>query len=127
MLNRTFVMVNKHDAPNFDNISSSNRELARSIEEVSKNNIKAMDRVDISLEEYEKLKLRIEELTSINNRLKSILEVIDFPIEEFLKCKYSEIKDAVTTYYDNISLFSGTRKYRIEFTVSEEALKYFGI
>lgn len=62
-------------------IRQSNKELADRMSENSRAEIKARDRVDISLDEYEHLKKTIESLKSDNAKFRALFDRIKFPID----------------------------------------------
>ena len=74
-------------------IAESNREHGRKLEEISKAEIKARDRVDITLEEYESMKNQIKWLDYEVHRLQSIFEKIQVPYELDI------IPDSIETTY----------------------------
>ena len=94
------------------NISDSNRELGKKLECISKEEIRSRDRVDITLEEYERLKSQIDRLTIEVDRLRSILEKINVPLDKDI------IPDSIQTFYclDPISL---TTSFKISFAINE--------
>ena len=76
-----------------DSIASSNRKLGERLESISQAEIKSKDRVDISLEEYEKMKHTIKSLTCENDWLREILNRIEAPLDKKI------IPDSIRTYY----------------------------
>lgn len=98
-------------------IANSCRELGRTFETISKEEIKAKDRVDITLEEYENMKRKISSLESEVRYLCSILEKIEAPLDKNI------IPDSIRTYYsDDYENFR--RVFRVEFAIDERELKY---
>lgn len=81
-----------------------------------KSEIKNRNRVDISLEEYEKMKDKADKISfSLQNKIDYLVKIIEklgIPIE------ISDIvnTDSITTFCDD-DILSNKRKYRIEFTV----------
>lgn len=93
-------------------IEDSSETLAKSITEASKDEIKARDRVDITLEEYEQLKEEVKVLRQENRELRNILGSFRFPINLWRRVKQNTIKTSVC---HNVRDFIDT--FRIEFDV----------
>lgn len=93
-------------------IEESSETLAKSITEASKDEIKARDRVDITLEEYEQLKEEVKVLRQENRELRNILGSFRFPINLWRRVKQNTIKTSVC---HNVRDFIDT--VRIEFDV----------
>lgn len=91
-------------------IKESSETLAKSITEASKDEIKARDRVDITLEEYEQLKEEVKVLRQENRELRNILGSFRFPINLWRRVKVDTIKTSVC---HNVRDFIDT--FRIEF------------
>lgn len=87
MRRSTFIkLVAMRDAS--ERIAESNNRAARATEKLtaqlaenSKAEIKARDRVDITLEEYEFLKHEVESLRTENAMLRGYLSKFDFPVD----------------------------------------------
>ena len=93
-------------------IKDSSETLAKSITEASKDEIKARDRVDITLEEYERLK---EENKLLQMKVKDLYMILDsfrFPVNLYKRVKVDTIKTSVC---HNVRDFIDT--FRIEFDV----------
>lgn len=93
-------------------IRESNKTLADSIMEANKDDIKARDRVDITLEEYERLKEENRRLNEEVTRLRKILSDIRIPVNIWKRIRLDTIKTSVC---HNIRDFIDT--FRIEFDV----------
>ena len=120
MKNRKYLLesitVSPSDAKLCSTIVNSYRELGRTFESISAKEIKARDRVDIALEEYENMKLKIRSLESEVNYLCSILEKIEAPIDKKI------IPDSVRTYYsDDYENFR--RVFKVEFAIDGMELR----
>ena len=99
---------------------SSQMELDRiSRENIAQKEIKARDRVDISLEEYEKMKKDIAWLTNQNTRYRCILEKIKIPYLDELD--FDKIKIETAWHRD----FNFNRILTIALTIDEEQLVNF--
>lgn len=77
-----------------------------------KSEIQARNRVDISLEEYDRMQDTIVALRMDNDRLRTILEKIEVPLDKPI------IPGSIQTMYTE-SPVSLTRKFRIEFEIDE--------
>lgn len=95
-----------------EDIVGSNRELARTLKDISDAEIKSKNRVDITLEEYMNMKDEIKALTYERDRLSNILRRIEIPFNKEI------ILDSIRTYYDNNYKDFRTR-HRIEFEVDD--------
>lgn len=93
-------------------IEKSSKTLAESIAEASKDDINARDRVDITLEEYERLKEENARLRMEILDLRRIFSVLRFPVNIWKRVKPDTIKTSVC---HNIRDFTDT--FRIEFDV----------
>jgi phage tail tape-measure protein len=93
-------------------IRESNKTLADSIIEANKNDVKARDRVDITLEEYERLKEENRLLHEEVTRLRKILTDIRIPVNIWERIKLDTIKTSVC---HDIREF--VDRFRIEFDV----------
>ena len=60
-------------------LEQSHKELGDKMEAISKADIKARDRVDISLEEYERLKKENDDLAEENQKLHNVLAMLQLP------------------------------------------------
>ena len=76
-------------------IEKSSKTLADSIIEANKNDVKARDRVDITLEEYERLKNENRLLNEEVTRLRMILSDIRIPVNIWKRIKLDTIKTSV--------------------------------
>ena len=87
-----------------------------------KSEIKSRNRVDISLDEYEKMKDEADEISfCLQNKIDYLVKIIEkfgIPIE------ISDIvnTDSIITFCDD-DVLTGKRKYRIEFTVDLHKVK----
>lgn len=95
------------------NIRQANEELADRMSEISHAEIKAKDRVDISLEEYERMKHELEHYRGENAKFRAIFDSVKIPIN--LKI----IPESIRTEYMVDRQWWCTR-YRIEFDVEGE-------
>ena len=93
-------------------IKEANKNLANSITEASEDDVKARDRVDITLEEYERLKDENRRLNEEVTRLRKILSDIRIPVNIWERIKLGTIKTSVC---HNVKDFIDT--FRIEFDV----------
>lgn len=99
-----------------NDILRANRELGETFRSISEAEIKSKDRVDITLEEYERMKYEIGSLSYENNRLRNILERIEVPLDKEI------VADSIRTYWcDNPYDFK--RKFRIEFDIDNWNLR----
>ena len=82
---KTLLLAIANELPNVEKaartIAESNRELTKAIEAASNAEIKARDRVDISLEEYERLKEREKQLSSVKEYYEKLLSKLGVPIK----------------------------------------------
>lgn len=105
-------MVARSNASLEESLVRSNREYGEKLESISKAEIKSKDRVNISLEEYEYMKHRIESLDSEVHNLRSVLNKINIPLDKKI------IPDTIRTYYCRDPLhFRHT--FRVEFAIDE--------
>lgn len=104
---------------NADFIERQLKMLSKSVNDIVSDEIKARNRVNISLEEYEKLKGEISEnktkilnLSTKNRELRSILEKIGIPINEV-----QVIPESIKVEYANkySSVWDNKRGCRVEF------------
>ena len=93
-------------------VKQSSKTLADSITEASKNDVKARDRVDITLEEYERLKEENKQLMSERDHLLKLLTVLRIPTNIWRRVKINTVKTSVC---HDIKDFVDT--FRIEFDV----------
>ena len=99
-----------------NDIIRSNRELGERLDNISKAEIKSKDRVDISLEEYESMKTKIKSLSYEVDRLSSILEKIEVPLDKEI------IPDSIQTCWcDDIR--NNRHIFRVEFAIDNFDLK----
>lgn len=108
MFDKTFV-INPDHRQALNNIAASNREHTKTLREISDDEIRARDRVDITLAEYEKMKKEIEHLKSENRQLRGVYERINLPILDILE--NSDIYDIRSDY--NFDPVHFERTYRI--------------
>ena len=102
-----------------DDIIYSNRELSRTLKDISDAEIKSKNRVDITLEEYENMKDENRSLSYEVARLRNILERIEVPLDKEI------VLDSIRTYWsDDIWDFKGKRKFRIEFEIDHWNLRH---
>lgn len=90
----------------------SNKELGEKLEEISKDEIKSKDRVDISLEEYLTMRKRIEMLESKISRMSKLVVQLGIPAEVIDSIKTDSIR---VVHNDDIRDF--VRHYSIAFDV----------
>ena len=90
----------------------SNKELGKKLEDISKNEIKSKDRVDIALEEYLTMRKRIETLESKISRMSKLVIQLGIPAEVIDSIKTDTIR---VVHNDDIRDF--VRHYRIAFDV----------
>ena len=93
-----------------NDIIKSNRELGERLQRISDDEIKSKNRVNISLEEYERMKHEIKSLSYESDRLRDILERIEVPLDKEI------VPDSIRSYWcDDRAEFK--RKFRIEFDI----------
>lgn len=95
-----------------DTIACSNRRLGEKLESISQAEIKSKDRVDITLEEYERMKSEIKRLTYENEGMREILDRIEVPIHRKI------IPDSIRNYCTK-DLAHHRYIYTIEFAIDE--------
>lgn len=95
-----------------ETIRFSNRELGEKLESISQAEIKSKDRVDITLEEYERMKRTIEKLTFDNRCMSEVLDRIEVPIHRKI------IPDSIRNYCTK-DLAHHRYIYTIEFAIDE--------
>ena len=100
-----------------NDILKSNRELGDRFESISEAEIKSKDRVDITLEEYENMKNKINSLSYEVDKLRNILERIEAPIDKEI------IPDSIKTCWcDDIR--NNRHIFRVEFAIDNFDLMY---
>lgn len=93
-----------------DDIWRANKQLSNTLQNISDADIKARDRVNITLEEYESMKNKISSLSYEVDRLRKILERIEAPLDKEI------IPDSIRSYWcDDIRDFK--RKFIVEFEI----------
>ena len=100
-------MTEDHSVQAANILARSNDRLGDRLNDISQKELKARDRVDISLEEYEQLKNEVTSLRYENASLKSIftrigipIKVINYILPNTVAVRKSEdLKDFVTHYY----------------------------
>ena len=114
MFNKHFTFVNDDtNAIIAANITAkSNEKLGKKLESISKEEIKSKDRVDITLEEYLKMRERIQTLEEQNSRMSILINRIGIPIEELDK-----IDPNTVNVYQNVNPTRFTKRYQIVFDV----------
>lgn len=105
-------MIAQSNAKLGNDILNANRELGKKLEDISNAEIRSKDRVDISLEEYEKMKNEIKSLSSEVYRLSRILERIDVPLDKEI------IPDSIRTYWCDDAI-NFRHKFIVEFAVND--------
>lgn len=98
----------------------SQEKFAKQLKDISEAEIKSKDRVDITLEEYERLKSENKLLTERVRTLMSVIERLNIPTEilEYI------LPDSVKIYTcHDIDFMNERQRYRIEFSVPREYLK----
>lgn len=96
--------------------------LARKIESISQAEIKSKDRVDISLEEYERLKSEVKRLSERERALMSVIERFKIPADvlDYI------LPDSVKIYTcADMDFMNDLQHYRIEFSIPRDYLKGF--
>lgn len=91
-------------------IKTASKELSDRMSEISRDEIKARDRVDISLEEYERMKEEIRFLRAENAKFREIYESMKIPADLDI------IPDSIEVEYSYDHRWMRTR-YRIMFDV----------
>jgi hypothetical protein len=95
-------------------VAKSNKELGEKLEAISKEEIKSKDRVDISLEEYQRLHRHIENLERQNDHMGKLIVQLGIPAEIINSIKPDTVN---VTYCDDIIDF--VRHYRVAFDVDD--------
>lgn len=110
MFNKYFISVNECNGHGSD--SRAIEKLGEKIEKIAKEEIKSKDRVDISLEEYQRMRKRIETLERKNSQRDELIIRLGIPAEVIDRIDTDSIVVYTTT---NVRDF--TRKYTIDFEV----------
>ena len=92
--------------------AQATKELGKKLEDISKNEIKSKDRVDITLEEYLTMRKRIETLESKISRMSKLVIQIGIPAEVIDSIRLDTVN---VVHNDDIRDF--VRHYRIAFDV----------
>ena len=101
-------------------IARSNDNLAKKIEDASKEDVKARDRVDIQLSEYERMKTKIDLLENENRKFRALYEHIGVPPEAVLNV----IPGTVQVYNTlKVDYMNEAQTFRVEFDIPRECLK----
>lgn len=100
-------------------LATSNKRLADVIKGSSMADIKARDRVDISLEHYEELKKEIEIYKARTSYAEEIIRKLGIPVNLIEKIDPDSI-EMFTTEDRMIGLSQTYKGYRIEFTIKIE-------
>lgn len=87
-------------------------------ERIAREEIKARDRVNITLEEYESMKREIKKLENENHYFKVLFDRIEIPWDKKI------ILDSVRVYQDD-DLMNFTRQYKILFDIDRDELRKF--
>ena len=107
-------------SPSIEDLSRSiditYRQLGEKLETISEEEIRARNRVNITLNEYETMKRKIASLESEVDYLRSILEKIEAPLDKNI------IPDSIRTYYSDC-LWDCKRVFRVEFAIEDWELK----
>lgn len=109
-------MIAKSNRLLADEIRCSNRELGETLKNISDNEIKARDRVNITLEEYESMKNKICSLSYEVKRLSNILERIEAPLDKEI------VPDSIVTHWSD-SPWDFKRKFIVEFEIEHWNLR----
>lgn len=121
MFDRHYHIQDNHSAVETARINSLSQEkFAKQLKYISEAEIKSKDRVDITLEEYERLKSENKLLTERVRALMSVIERLKIPADilEYI------LPDSVRIYtcFD-MDYMNELQRYRIEFSVAKEYLK----
>lgn len=87
-------------------------------EKIAEKEIKARDRVNITLEEYENMKREIKRLENENHYFKVLFDRIEIPWDKKI------IPDSVRVYQDDDPM-NFTRQYKILFDIDRDELRKF--
>ena len=99
-----------------DDIWRANIQLSNTLQNISDADIKARDRVNITLKEYEDMKDKISSLSYEVNRLRNILERIEAPLDKKI------VPNSIRNYWiDDIRDFK--RKFIVEFEIEHGDLR----
>ena len=93
-------------------IADSNRRLGEKFESISKEEIRSRDRVNITLEEYERMKHELSSLENEVRRLRAILGNIGIPIDKNI------IPGSIRTCTMDDFRHFGRTNYRVEFEIT---------
>lgn len=93
---------------------------SRKLESISEAEIKSKDRVDISLEEYERLKDEVKQLSERERTLMSVIERLKIPADVLPYILPDSVRIYTCFYMDYMNEL---QRYRIEFSVPRECLK----
>jgi hypothetical protein len=99
-------------------MASEMRQDRESREKIAEKEIKARDRVDITLEEYENMKQKIKKLENENHYFKVLFDRIEIPWDKKI------IPDSVRVYQDDDPM-NFTRQYKILFDIDRDELRKF--
>lgn len=115
MFNKYFIQAPDSSAKDAAHIvAKSNKELGEKLGAISKEEIKSKDRVDISLEEYQRLHRHIENLERQNDHMGKLIVQLGIPAEIINSIKTDTVS---MTYCDDIIDF--VRHYRVVFDVDD--------
>lgn len=115
MFNKYFIQVPDSSAKDAAGIvAESNKELGKKLEAISKEEIKSKDRVDISLEEYQRICRHIENLERQNSQMGKLIVQLGIPVEIINSIKTDTVN---VTHCDDIKDF--VRHYRVAFDVDD--------
>lgn len=109
-------MIAKSNMQLGEDVLQANRELGRTLKDISDAEIKSKDRVDITLEEYENMKKQIRSLSYEVEKLSDILRRIEVPLDKEI------VPDSIRSYWCDDAL-DFKRKFRIEFDIEHWNLR----
>lgn len=98
--------------------SLSQEKFTNQLKSISEAEIKSKDRVDISLEEYERLKTDLQFFREFSDTLNALFMKMGIPCDVINKIIPESVKVASCADYDRF-----LKHFRIEFSVDEFALK----
>lgn len=121
MFDKHYHIQDEHSRVEAARINSLSQEkFANQLKSISEAEIKSKDRVDISLEEYERLKDEVKQLSERERVLMSVIERLNIPVDVLDYILPDSVR--IYTCFD-IDCTNELQRYRIEFSVPRECLK----
>lgn len=121
MFDRHYHIQDEHSRVEAARINALSQEkFAKQLKSISEAEIKSKDRVDIPLEEYERLKNENKRLAERERTLMSVIEQLKIPADVLPYILPDSVK--IYTCFD-IDLWNEFQHYRIEFSIPKEHFK----